>query len=262
MAHDERSLFFDVLVLTLIVVVPVLAGTPWLLWRYRRRRGNRADYRPGWTFSWPLELLAWGVPIVIVAVLGVLVWTRSHQLDPYRPLPSGQTPLTVQVVGLDWKWLFIYPAQHIATVDQLALPAGRPVHLELTSDTVMLSLLIPRLAGQIYAMAGMKTQQWLQADTPGRFTGENTQYNGRGFQDQRFHAIAMRPAQFRRWVNTVSRTGTPLDCRRYRQLARASEVDAPRFYRDPAPGLFDWVIAKYRQHPVPRCSAAVNGAHR
>ena len=260
-AHDERTLFFEVIALTLIVVVPVLVGTPWLLWRYRRGKNNNAAYKPKWTFSWTLEILAWGVPILIVAVLGVMVWINSHKLDPYRPLPSNQKPLTVQVIGLDWKWLFIYPDQHVASVNQLVIPTGRPVHLEMTSDTVMLSLLIPRLAGQIYAMAGMKTQQWLQADQPGNFRGENTQYNGFGFQKQKFRTIATAPASFESWIDKVRASGQSLDCPTYKQLARPSNVDKPRFYRSVTPGLFSWVIHKYVLHPAPACGAAANGSH-
>lgn len=256
-SSDQRYLFFLTLAITLIVVLPVLVLTPWLVWRYRRR-ATKSAYRPKWEFSWPMEILAWGVPVAVVIALAVFVWNGAHRLDPYRPIASKQKPLQVQVVGLDWKWLFIYPAQHVASVNQLAIPAGRPVHLVLTSDSVMQSLLIPRLVGQIYAMAGMRTQLYLKANHPGRFRGENTQYNGMGFQAQKFRTLALPEQQFKQWVSRARGSGNPLDCGAYRQLEKKSVVAHPRFFDRVQPHLFHWVLAKYTEHPTPRCTAAGN----
>lgn len=253
-AAAQRLLLLKVFVLTLIVVTPVLVFMPWLLWRYRRGARSSA-YRPRWEFSWPLELLAWGVPVVVVAILGWFLWARTLQLDPYRPLASRRAPLQVQVVGLDWKWLFIYPKQHIASVGQMAVPVGRPVHLTITSDSVMQSLLIPRLGGQIYAMSGMKTQLYLQADHSGRFLGENTQYNGRGFQHQKFHALALSDKAFVAWVAGVRSQGSPLDCRVYHALAVPGVVSAPRYFSRVQPDLFDWIVATHHLYPTPACGA-------
>lgn len=259
-AAGQRDLFFVTVLLVLVVITPIVVGMPWLLWRYRR--GSNAAYRPNWHFSWPLEILAWGVPFAVVAVLSWFLWTASMRLDPYRPLNAAVEPLRVQVVGLDWKWLFIYPDLNVASVDELALPVGRPVRLVLTSDTVMQSLLIPRLAGQIYAMAGMRTQLNLRADHAGRYLGENTQYNGRGFATQKFQAVALSDAAFSQWVGQARQSRLELDCATYARLARRDVVDSPRQYRVETPHLFDWIVDKYRTAPASVCgSAASASAH-
>ncbi|KHK90899.1 COX aromatic rich motif-containing protein [Novosphingobium malaysiense] len=243
-ASDQRHLFFVVIALMMIVVLPVFLGLPWVLWRYRQ--GNdKSDYQPKWSFSKPLEFAIWGVPVLVVVALAWQVWTQTHKLDPYKRLEGRGDPIEVQAVGLDWKWLFIYPRQGIATVNRLVVPAGRPVHISLTSDTVMQSLMIPRLGGQIYAMAGMRTQLNLIADRPGRYLGENTQYNGKGFHLQKFDADAVTPAQFDRWI-AQARAGRPaLDAERYAQLAKQSVPDEPMVFGSVPPDLFAGIIDKY-----------------
>ncbi|HEX5306019.1 MAG TPA: ubiquinol oxidase subunit II, partial [Dyella sp.] len=182
------------------------------------------------------------------------VWTQSQALDPYRPIAAtavtaaaaAPAPLEVQVVGLDWKWLFIYPDQHIAALNTLVLPVGRPVHLRLTSDTVMESLLMPQLAGQIYAMPGMTTQLWLRADRPGDYLGENTQYNGSGFAKQSFVAHAVSAGEFDRWVEQARAHGDDvLDARRYGQISERSVPPAPLLFGQVDAGLFERIVAKY-----------------
>lgn len=257
MASGEHSLFFLVIVLTLVVVVPVLVLVPWLAWRYRRN-ASKSAYRPRWEFSKPVEIVIWGVPVVVTAVLAVILWHQAYRLDPYRPLSSTASPLEVQVVGLDWKWVFIYPDQRIATVNTLAIPAGRQVHLTLTSDTVMQSLMIPRLAGQIYAMAGMQTQLYLQADHVGQYRGENTQYNGEGFHRQKFQARAMSAKDFEQWVDDVHRSTGTLDCAAYTALQKRDVVAKPRLYSGVQPGLFEWIVGKYRIHPMPGCGSGMD----
>lgn len=160
MAAAQRVHFFEIIVMLLIVVAPVLLVTPWFAWRYRY--GGSARYTPKWSFSWPLEMAIWGIPFAIVIVLAVWLWDNAHALDPYRPLPSTEPPLRVEVVGYDWKWLFIYPDLGVASMGELAFPAGRPLSLELTSDTVVESLLIPALGSQISAMPGRVTRLLLQ----------------------------------------------------------------------------------------------------
>ena len=209
-AAAQRHHLFEVVGLLLIVVLPVLVLTPLFVWRYRLGNSG-ARYTPKWSFWWPLEILIWGVPIAIVAVLAMFLLRSSHQLDPYRTLASDQAPLQVQVIGYDWKWLFVYPELGIATVGQMAFPAGRPLALELTSATVMQSFQVPSLGSQMYAMGGMVTRLHLMADGPGRFRGENTLYNGRDFHQQKFTAEAMTAADFAAWVEQVRRQGIAPD---------------------------------------------------
>jgi cytochrome o ubiquinol oxidase subunit II len=188
-AAAQRAHLIDVVLLLLIVVVPVLVLTPIVVWRYRLN--GSARYTPAWSFFLPLEFVIWGVPIAIVVVLAVWLWENTEKLDPYKPLASAaDPPLRVKVVGYDWKWLFIYPQFNIASIGEFAFPAGRPLDILLTSDTVMQSFFIPALGSQIYAMAGMVTKLHLLANAPGSFRGENTQFNGNGFYLQAFTATA------------------------------------------------------------------------
>jgi cytochrome o ubiquinol oxidase subunit 2 len=241
-----------------IVVIPVFVLVPLFAWRYRRKN-PRAQYRPHWAFSGPLEIAIWGIPVAVVGVLAYLVVTRETLLDPYAALPSEKPALEVQVIGLNWKWLFIYPEQHIATVGVVAFAAERPVHFMLTSDTVMQSFFIPALGSPIYAMAGMVTQLNLASTKPGTVEGENTQFNGEGFQHQHFAAIAMTAQDFQNWVEKVRSQGAPLDDGAYRQLSEAGTAEAAnasvggdrtttsiRYFSRVAPDFFDKVVDKYR----------------
>jgi cytochrome o ubiquinol oxidase subunit 2 len=205
--------------MAVLVAAPIFVLLPFWVWRYRYGRKDR-KYTPKWEFSRMLEIMAWAGPIVIVAILAFFVWRDTHKLDPYKPMASRQTPLQVQVIGYDWKWLFIYPDQGIATIGTLAMPVGRPVSLHLTSATVMQSFFIPALGSQIYAMGGMVTQLHLEASKPGRSLGENTMYNGNGFHQQKFSAVAMRPAQFQSWVAKVHANGLPLDAKTLQLISR------------------------------------------
>lgn len=213
-ASSQLSHFYEALVVLIVfVAVPVFLLLPWFLWRYRYG-AKSSRYDPKWRSSELLEVAAWVGPVVIVTLLGIIVWRDTHALDPYKPLPSTQPALRVQVIGYDWKWLFIYPDQGVASVGVLAIPAGRPVEMQLTSATVMQSLLIPALGGQIYAMGGMVTRLNLQADRPGRFMGENTMYNGDGFHQQRFTAVALTSDGFDTWIKRVRETGLELNASR------------------------------------------------
>ncbi|WP_426688821.1 ubiquinol oxidase subunit II [Rhodanobacter ginsengiterrae] len=219
-ADAQRWHFYEVLgVMTVLVAGPIFLLLPFFVWRYRYG-SKKAKYAPRWESSRLLEIASWGGPIIIVAILAFFVWRDAHRLDPYRPLASGQAPLRVQVIGYDWKWLFIYPDQGIATVGVLAMPVGRPLSLQLTSATVMQSLFIPALGSQIYAMGGMVTQLNLQADKPGRSLGENTMYNGNGFHQQKFTAQAMSATDFATWVQHVRASGIPLDAQALRLVSR------------------------------------------
>lgn len=236
-ADHQRHLFIIVCGVMLFVIGPVLLLTPLFAWHYRLAN-TKSAYRPQWGFSWSLEGFIWLPPIGIVVVLAFFLWSYTHALDPYKPLPSALPPTEVQAVGLDWKWLFIYPELKVASVDELVFPADRPVHLTLTSGTVMQSLLFPRLAGQIFAMAGMATQLNIAADKPGTYEGENTQYNGKGFQRQHFPVRALSPADFGRWLAGVKAQATTLDGATYATLAESSVLDHPETFGTVTPGLF------------------------
>jgi cytochrome o ubiquinol oxidase subunit 2 len=240
-AGAQQELFSWIVGLSLIVVLPVLVLTPWLLWRYRYGQQNSA-YQPKWEYSRPMEIISWGGPVLIVILLGVLTWERTHSLDPYRPLGNDAATLEVQVIAMDWKWLFIYPKQGVATLNQLLIPVGRPIHLSLTSATVMQSLLIPQLTGQMYAMAGMRTQQYLQASRVGDFVGRNTQFNGSGFQEQAFVTRAVSPEEFDRWLDATQQSAHPLDCNEYQALSRFPALHQVQAYRTVQTGLFKSVI--------------------
>lgn len=211
--------------LIMVAVIPVLVLVPWIALRYRRRKGGTAAYRPDWDFSAKLEFVMWGVPVLIVALLSFYLWKATHRLDPYSASFGEEPAVQVQVVGLDWKWLFLYPELGIASVGEFGIPTKRQVAMTLTTDTVMQSFMIPALAGQIYAMPGMTTQLHLVADTPEVMQGENTQYNGRGFTKQKFRTVAMDQDAFEAWVDKVRAGGIPLDATTYQTLAKRSDRD-------------------------------------
>ena len=244
-AASERRLFVIVCLVMLFVIGPVLLLTPLFAWHYRY--GNRRSaFRPQWQFSWPLEFFIWVPPTLIVIGLAVLLWHEARELDPYTPLRSTLAPLEVQAVGFDWKWLFIYPEAHVASVNELVIPAGRPIHLSLTSATVMQSMLVPQLAGQIYAMAGMRTQLNLQADRIGSFLGENTQFNGVGFPEERFQVVSVQGAAFDRWIKDLHNTQLPLDAAALAKLAAKAAAPHPIFFSTAPPHLFEQIIARAR----------------
>ena len=240
-ATAERHELLVVSAILLFVIGPVFLLTPLFAWYYRSSN-TKSVYRPQWGFSWILEGLIWIPPTMIVVVLSVLLWENSERLDPYRPLSSSMPPLQIQAVALDWKWLFIYPEQHIASVDQLILPVGRPVHFSLSSGTVMQSFLLPRLAGQIFAMAGMTTQLNIAVSTPGSYWGENAQYNGTGFQKQKFQVIGVSPEDFSRWVATLQKMPSRLDDKAYQNLSRQSILAHPITFGNVEPDLFEKIV--------------------
>jgi cytochrome o ubiquinol oxidase subunit 2 len=240
----ERNLMLTAIGLMLIVIVPVFGLTFWFARRYRASN-TRARYAPDWSYSPVIDAVVWLIPIAIVAILGYLLWTRTHALDPFRPVAGNGPPLKVEVVAQDWKWLFIYPEQNIAAVNELVLPSGRPIQLILTSDTVMNSFYIPGLAGQIFAMAGMRTKLNLRADRPVVLRGRNTQYSGRGFADQHFLVRATSAARFDAWVAKARRSPKTLDAAAYAALAKPSKKVPVSYYSAVEPNLFAHIVAKY-----------------
>ena len=245
-AANQWHLYLIVGAVLVFVAGPVLLLVPIIAWHYRLSN-TRSAFKPKWDFSWPLEGLIWIPPIGIVIGLGFVLWHYTHNLDPYRPIASTQAPLEVEAVALDWKWLFLYPDEHVATVNELDVPVGRPVHIRLTSGTVMQSLLIPQLAGQIYAMAGMTSQLNLEVDRAGIFRGENTQFNGRGFQAEKFDVVARPPAAFATWLGRVRASKRPLDAAATAVIFRRSVLPQPATFSAAPPKLFRQVLARSQE---------------
>jgi cytochrome o ubiquinol oxidase subunit 2 len=243
-AADEKSLIITATLLMLIVVIPVIVLTLWFAWKYRASNTS-ATYLPNWSYSHRIEAVCWAVPCAIIVVLGVLTWKTTHQLDPFRPIDSKVKPITIEVVSLDWKWLFIYPEQHIATVNEIQFPAGTPVNFKITSDTVMNVFFIPQLGSQIYAMAGMQTQVNLIADQPGIFDGLSTNFSGAGFPDMKFTATASSQADFDAWVAKVKASPNKLGLDNYGELAKPSSKDPVKYFSTVEPVLFTAVLDKY-----------------
>lgn len=254
-ADAQRDHFLWIVGWMMVVILPLLISLPCVLWRYRHGRG-RGRYAPAWEGSRLLEVVVWGVPVCIVVILAAHLWRSTIALDPYRPLAPDRPALTVQVVALDWKFLFIYPGSGIASVNELVIPAGRPVRLQLTSGTVMQSFMIPRLAGQIYAMAGMVTQLNLLSDRTGTFEGRNTQYNGEHFAQQRFAARVVTAKRFDTWIDSVRKSGGTLDAARYAALAKPGVAAAPLFFGSVADKLFDHVLARFNGKPMTQAAAS------
>jgi len=242
-ALDQRNIMFRAFAIMMIVVLPVFVLAAVFVWRYRASNA-RARYQPEWESS-RVDALTWIVPGLIWVTLAFHVWVFTHEFDPYKPLDPSVKPLEVQAVAQDWKWLFIYPEQGIASVNELAFTAGRPVTFRITSDTVMNAFFIPALGSQIYAMAGMQTQLNLLADEPGEYRGRNTQYSGDGFPDQHFAALSMTEADFDAWVEKVRASGEGLDQAAYEALAKPSSKHPVTYYATVEPNLFDRIIASY-----------------
>ena len=257
-AGDEKLILLDSLGIMLVLVVPVIFATIAIAWWFRA--GNaRARHRPDWSYSGRLELLVWSVPTLIVIFVAGLAWVGSHRLDPAAPLPDRAAPLRVEVVALDWKWLFIYPDRGVASVNRLVVPAGRPLAFRLTSTSVMNSFFVPRLGSQIYAMAGMETRLNLRADRPGSYRGLSANYSGKGFPGMAFTLDAVPPAAFDAWVARTRQAGPPLDGQGYRALLVDSENVAPYTYRGIAPNLFDAIV---HQSGTPLARTATDGRAR
>jgi cytochrome o ubiquinol oxidase subunit 2 len=245
-AASQWHLYVIVGIVLVFVAGPVLLLTPLIAWHYRLSNKHSA-FSPKWDFSWTLEGFIWIPPTGIVIGLSFLLWHYTHTLDPYRPIASNQPALEIQAVGLDWKWLFIYPDQRVAAVDQMVIPVGRPVHICLTSATVMQALLIPQLAGQIYAMAGMTTQLNLAASRPGDYRGENTQFNGTGFQNEKFNVIAVSPADYESWLARVHASAHSLDPAAYAELFRQSSPPRPIVFSSVPPHLFQNILVRSQE---------------
>ena len=236
----ERLILGDATAIMLAVIVPVIIMTLVFAWWFRA--GNRrAMYRPNWEYSGTIELITWSIPALVISFLGGIAWISSHDLDPPKPLESASSPLEVEVVSLDWRWLFIYPHERIATVNYLVVPTGVPVHFRLTSTSVMNSFFIPELGSQIYTMPGMTTQLNLQADTPGAFPGISAQFSGPGFSDMLFTLHAESAGKFSTWVTQVHERGGVLDEATVTQLIRPTRATGELTYGSVPDDPFDRV---------------------
>jgi cytochrome o ubiquinol oxidase subunit II len=240
-ASAQLLLLLNSTAIMLVVVVPVILATLGFAWWYRSSNA-RASRSLDESYEGRLEFVVWSIPALIVILLGGVIWIGSHQLDPRAPIPAEAEPLRVDVVALDWKWLFIYPDQGVAAVNQLVVPVGTPIHFRLTSATVMNSFFIPQLGSQIYTMGGMTTHLNLLADKPGEYPGFSANFSGDGFAEMRFIAKTVPAGDFEAWVAQVRGGGSALDDAGYAALAKPSKALPPGTYRSVEPNLFERII--------------------
>jgi cytochrome o ubiquinol oxidase subunit 2 len=242
--HAERKILFDATSIMLAVVVPVIIGTCLFAWWFRA--GNaKARRLPEWEYSGRIEFVVWSIPALVILFLGGIAWIGSRDLDPRTPIRSDTPPLDVDVVSLDWKWLFIYPGQDIASVNRLVVPVGAPIHFRLTSAGVMNSFFVPQLGSQIYTMAGMTTRLNLLVDNPGTYHGLSAQFSGDGFSDMRFDVDVLPPEEFAQWIDTTHAQGAELNEAGYAQLVRPSQRDPPSTFGAVSAGLFEAIVANH-----------------
>lgn len=248
-AEKQRNLLIFASALSLLVVVPVYVLAFGIAWKYRE--GNKkAKYAPNWGHSKKLEITWWTLPTLLIIVLSVVTWNSSHDLDPFKPLASNKKPLTVQVVALEWKWLFIYPEQNIATVNTLTIPEKTPVNFQITADAPMNSFWIPQLGGQIYAMSGMSTKLHLEADQTGIYRGSSANLSGDGFAGMNFETHSVSNKDFDAWVSAVQDSNNFLSLATYNQLAEQSKNNPPANYSGVQTRLYDTILGRYMSHDM------------
>lgn len=249
-ALQQRNIILISTGLMMLIIVPVIALTLLFAWRYRKAN-TQADYRPDWDHSTQLELVIWAAPLLIIIALGAITWISTHTLDPYRPLsridanrpvPADVKPLVVEVVALDWKWLFIYPEQGIALVNEMAAPIDRPIQFKITASSIMNSFFIPALAGQIYAMPGMETKLSAVINKPGEFDGFSANYSGHGFNGMRFKFHGMATADFDKWVESNKTSGKQLTRADYLVLEKPSEREPVQRYASVDASLYKAIV--------------------
>jgi cytochrome o ubiquinol oxidase subunit 2 len=244
-AAQEKSLMITAVSLMLVVVVPVVIMVFWFAWKYRAS-SVKAKYTPNWEHNTWLEVIWWGIPSIIVAVLATITWITTHKLDPYRPLDSKEKPVEIQVVALDWKWLFFYPEYNIATVNHIQIPVGKPINFRITADAPMNSFMIPQLGGQIYAMQGMETKIHLIAEKPGEFDGYSSNYSGHGFSGMHFKVNAGSEEEFQTWIQEIKEYGTSLTKELYySNLLPPTKNNKVEYYSKFDETLFEHILKKY-----------------
>jgi cytochrome o ubiquinol oxidase subunit II len=237
----ERLILLNATAIMLVVVVPVIALTLAFAWWYRASN-KKAAYSPDWSYSGQIELVVWAIPAMVVILLAGVGWTSSHLLDPAVKLKSEAVPIRIEVVSLDWKWLFIYPDQHVAAVNELYIPAGTPIEFMLTSGSVMNAFFVPQLGSQIYTMPGMTTRLNLMADHPGNYTGISSQFSGNGFSDMHFLVHAVAASDFNLWLARTQSGSSRLDTQTYGELAQASGNAPLQTYGSVDPKLFEQIV--------------------
>jgi cytochrome o ubiquinol oxidase subunit 2 len=244
----EKMILINSTAIMLAIIIPTILATVGVAWWFRASN-RKATYRPDWEYSGAIELVIWSIPALTIMLLGGIAWIGSHDLDPAKPLSSPNKPVNVQVVSLDWKWLFIYPDQGIATVNQLVVPAGTPVNFTLTSATVWNAFFIPRMGTMIYTMPRMATHLNLQADRPGILEGESAQFSGDGFPGMQFEVHSVPSAQFAAWT-AAAHGGPALDGKAYAELQKPSSYVKPMTYGSVSPGLFDAIVMNKAPPPI------------
>ena len=249
--HAEKQILINSTAIMLAIIIPTMIAT--IAFAFWFRRGNtKATYRPDWEYSGAIEMVVWAIPALTIMLLGGIAWIGSHELEPSKPLASRTPPLKVEVVSLDWKWLFIYPDQGVATVNQLVVPVGTPVSFRLTSATVWNSFFVPQMGTMIYTMPRMATRLNLQADKPGVYGGLSSHFSGDGFSGMQFQVQALPPEQFAMWAQGAHASALKLDGAGYAQLSKPSSYVKPMTYGTVAPGLFDAIVAnRVPPNPVP-----------
>ena len=247
-AAAEWLLTINATEIMLVVVIPVILATLWVAWWYRASN-TRAGRDLDWRYQGSVEFVTWSIPALVVILLGGVTWISSYQLDPRAPLSSDKKPVRVDVVSLDWKWLFIYPDQGIAAVNQLVIPTATPVSFRLTSATVMNAFFVPQLGSQIYTMAGMATHLNLLADRPGDYVGFSSNFSGDGFSEMRFTVSAVPTGDFDGWIAKAHGTGKALDDPGYGELTKPSSAVPPATYRSVDPKLFERIVDQTAQNP-------------
>jgi cytochrome o ubiquinol oxidase subunit 2 len=247
----EKQILINSTAIMLAIIIPTMIATIAFAWWFRR--GNKkAVYRPDWEYSGAIEMVVWAIPALTIMLLGGIAWIGSHDLDPAKPLKSTVPPVKVEVVSLDWKWLFIYPDQGIATVNQLVVPAGTPVTFRLTSATVWNVFFVPQMGTMIYTMPRMTTRLNLEADRQGTFNGLSAHFSGDGFPGMQFQVHSLPPDEFVMWAQGARGSGQVLDAAGYTQLEKPSSYVKPMTYGAVAPGLFDAIVAnRAPANPVP-----------
>lgn len=248
-ALEERNLLYIIQLIMLLVIIPVYVFTFIFSWKYRAQNKN-AIYDPDLVDHKIAEIVWWGVPLILTIIISVITWYKTHELDPFKPIESDKKPLTIQVVALQWKWLFIYPNEKIATVNFVQFPKQTPIRFEITADAPMNSFWIPHLGGQIYAMPKMKTQLNLIADVEGDFRGSSANLSGEGFAGMTFIARASSDEEYQKWLEDAKNSKNTLNRELYEQLAAPSQNNPIELYQLKDDGLFDQIIMKF-MHPHP-----------
>lgn len=243
-ARDQFELIIFTSLLSLVVVLPVFGLMFYISWKYRASN-TTAAYHPNWDRNRIIEAVWWLIPLALITVLAIITWVTTHKLDPFRPIDSNKKPVTIQVIALQWKWLFIYPEEDIATVNHIRFPVDTPVNFEITSDAPMNSFWIPQLGGQVYAMAGMQTKLHLIADKTGTYNGVSANISGAGFSDMTFTASATTQKEYEEWLRLVKQSPKTLDKATYEIIAEPTKANPVDYYSSSENDLYTRVIDKY-----------------